>query len=113
MFFVKHKTSYEMRISDWSSDVCSSDLALPRAFLRQRLGEAVDARFGGGIVDLAVLARLPVDRADVDDAAPAALDHAAKGRFRPVEAAAEVDAHDIVPIVAAPARPRADRKTVV
>src|SRR3546814_8079691 len=24
--FVKHKTAYEMRISDWSSDVCSSDL---------------------------------------------------------------------------------------
>src|SRR3546814_6272235 len=26
LFFVKQKTSYEMRISDWSSDVCSSDL---------------------------------------------------------------------------------------
>src|SRR3546814_914707 len=26
-FFVKQKTAYEMRISDWSSDVCSSDLA--------------------------------------------------------------------------------------
>src|SRR3546814_18790146 len=25
-FYVKHKTAYEMRISDWSSDVCSSDL---------------------------------------------------------------------------------------
>src|SRR3546814_10242043 len=25
-FFVKHKTAYEMRMSDWSSDVCSSDL---------------------------------------------------------------------------------------
>src|SRR3546814_6664184 len=25
-FFFKQKTSYEMRISDWSSDVCSSDL---------------------------------------------------------------------------------------
>src|SRR3546814_8288657 len=25
----KHKTSYEMRISDWSSDVCSSDLGRP------------------------------------------------------------------------------------
>src|SRR3546814_4455468 len=28
-FFVKQKTAYEMRISDWSSDVCSSDL-VPR-----------------------------------------------------------------------------------
>src|SRR3546814_1458817 len=35
VFFFKQKTAYEMRISDWSSDVCSSDLstapgALPR-----------------------------------------------------------------------------------
>src|SRR3546814_9099285 len=28
MFFFKQKTAYEMRISDWSSDVCSSDLAI-------------------------------------------------------------------------------------
>src|SRR3546814_9560674 len=33
-FFFKQKTAYEMRISDWSSDVCSSDLL-------QRGGEAV------------------------------------------------------------------------
>src|SRR3546814_6033747 len=26
LVFSKHKTAYEMRISDWSSDVCSSDL---------------------------------------------------------------------------------------
>src|SRR3546814_5393990 len=29
-FFFKQKTAYEMRISDWSSDVCSSDLLLMR-----------------------------------------------------------------------------------
>src|SRR3546814_6471123 len=28
MFFFKQKTAYEMRISDWSSDVCSSDLVV-------------------------------------------------------------------------------------
>src|SRR3546814_9998753 len=28
-FFFKMKTAYEMRISDWSSDVCSSDLSSP------------------------------------------------------------------------------------
>src|SRR3546814_995958 len=28
-FFFKQKTAYEMRISDWSSDVCSSDLSAP------------------------------------------------------------------------------------
>src|SRR3546814_6120680 len=35
-FFFKQKTAYEMRISDWSSDVCSSDLDDDRA-LPQRL----------------------------------------------------------------------------
>src|SRR3546814_4656997 len=30
VFFFKQKTAYEMRISDWSSDVCSSDLGAPR-----------------------------------------------------------------------------------
>src|SRR3546814_14267911 len=37
-FFFKQKTAYEMRISDWSSDVCSSDLlkqVLPVEVLRQ------------------------------------------------------------------------------
>src|SRR3546814_9757336 len=29
VFFFKQKTAYEMRISDWSSDVCSSDLLPP------------------------------------------------------------------------------------
>src|SRR3546814_3571829 len=34
-FFFKQKTAYEMRISDWSSDVCSSDLSdLPEDLIR-------------------------------------------------------------------------------
>src|SRR3546814_18379289 len=34
-FFFKQKTAYEMRISDWSSDVCSSELRSPEhSFLR-------------------------------------------------------------------------------
>src|SRR3546814_7381232 len=32
-FFFKQKTAYEMRISDWSSDVCSSDLSSHALFL--------------------------------------------------------------------------------
>src|SRR3546814_6911806 len=46
-FFFKQKTAYEMRISDWSSDVCSSDL-LVRARqrqLRQRLGRCGNRTF--------------------------------------------------------------------
>src|SRR3546814_17956105 len=35
-FFFKQKTAYEMRISDWSSDVCSSDLTLAVARARHR-----------------------------------------------------------------------------
>src|SRR3546814_10670938 len=33
-FFFKQKTAYEVRISDWSSDVCSSDLAIIVGFDR-------------------------------------------------------------------------------
>src|SRR3546814_8031290 len=37
-FFFKQKTAYEMRISDWSSDVCSSDLAQDRPAQQQFRG---------------------------------------------------------------------------
>src|SRR3546814_5231264 len=33
VFFFKQKTAYEMRISDWSSDVCSSDLRVAQLLL--------------------------------------------------------------------------------
>src|SRR3546814_4002759 len=36
-FFFKQKTAYEMRISDWSSDVCSSDLEGAARVFRPRL----------------------------------------------------------------------------
>src|SRR3546814_10885432 len=38
IFFFKQKTAYEMRISDWSSDVCSSDLV--RAAEKHRADQA-------------------------------------------------------------------------
>src|SRR3546814_3526801 len=41
-FFCKQKTAYEMRISDWSSDVCSSDLG------HQREGGHVMGHHGAG-----------------------------------------------------------------
>src|SRR3546814_2632408 len=48
-FFFKQKTAYEMRISDWSSDVCSSDLG-------EAVGDAADriAHVVGGGLDVAV-----------------------------------------------------------
>src|SRR3546814_2867579 len=49
-FFFKQKTAYEMRISDWSSDVCSSDLIVVAAhagigLVRRAAGQ--DLRIGG------------------------------------------------------------------
>src|SRR3546814_6226006 len=41
-FFFKQKTAYEMRISDWSSDVCSSDP--DRACSRLRLMRSTECR---------------------------------------------------------------------
>src|SRR3546814_2190809 len=41
LVFFKQKTAYEMRISDWSSDVCSSDLPRARA-------PGLDVRSAGG-----------------------------------------------------------------
>src|SRR3546814_1173883 len=40
-FFFKQKTAYEMRISDWSSDVCSSDLPVNPDFGSLNLAQAV------------------------------------------------------------------------
>src|SRR3546814_4426933 len=48
-FFFKQKTAYEMRMSDWSSDVCSSDLLGPTVLRRLRVddAEAVYRRYAG------------------------------------------------------------------
>src|SRR3546814_20443313 len=68
-FFFKQKTAYEMRISDWSSDVCSSDLECPAGIAllvserfdnrrvrrvlgeigRQRYQQALDRCAGNGV----------------------------------------------------------------
>src|SRR3546814_4993322 len=55
VFFFKQKTAYEMRISDWSSDVCSSDLLVAGG------GSAIrGSRVGAG----------PMGEAERGDAAP-------------------------------------------
>src|SRR3546814_950082 len=41
VFFFKQKTAYEMRISDWSSDVCSSDLAESRIRRQHRVEQCL------------------------------------------------------------------------
>src|SRR3546814_10104547 len=46
VFFFKQKTAYEMRISDWSSDVCSSDLD---AGLAVSAASATEMRLGHNV----------------------------------------------------------------
>src|SRR3546814_16519811 len=59
-FFFKQKTAYEMRISDWSSDVCSSDLRTPRRARVSRVPAGRDRRrAAAGGTGLAALARRP------------------------------------------------------
>src|SRR3546814_11382149 len=58
VFFFKQKTAYEMRISDWSSDVCSSDLqpapAAEMQLLDQPLIDLRQALVSGVLDDAAV-----------------------------------------------------------
>src|SRR3546814_1203592 len=62
-FFFKQKTAYEMRISDWSSDVCSSDLLGIALEVHRRDEAAADAGDHDGVerfgLDLARRGRLP------------------------------------------------------
>src|SRR3546814_10480272 len=59
-FFFKQKTAYEMRISDWSSDVCSSDL--DGGGLRQ----LVQVHRGGIAPDASVQIEIEIDAAPQD-----------------------------------------------
>src|SRR3546814_18588107 len=86
VFFFKQKTAYEMRISDWSSDVCSSDLDR------------------NGVGQRALVALLRIQRMDVaggesiDQAQRGIPGHAhlraiAAGKLRAVVAQSEREAH--------------------
>src|SRR3546814_7195342 len=48
-FFFKQKTAYEMRISDWSSDVCSSDLEPAQCRTQRRGAARRDRRLRRGV----------------------------------------------------------------
>src|SRR3546814_7242945 len=49
VFFFKQKTAYEMRISDWSSDVCSSDLFVVEIEISKQVdGKTLDTVLGKG-----------------------------------------------------------------
>src|SRR3546814_1416023 len=61
-FFLEQMTAYEMRISDWSSDVCSSDLFLRPVLLldahRDARAQRRESRYVGGRARTARAARL-------------------------------------------------------
>src|SRR3546814_3565131 len=59
-FFFKQKTAYEMRISDWSSDVCSSDLRQ----IQQELGDSGNAPARPHFADWMVREGFVKDRAE-------------------------------------------------
>src|SRR3546814_9399093 len=69
-FFFKQKTAYEMRISDWSSDVCSSDLLLLDALVHTLAVVVVDRQAEG----LGAAGDSLADAAHADDAEPLAPD---------------------------------------
>src|SRR3546814_3587134 len=50
-FFFKQKTAYEMRISDWSSDVCSSDLPADKVYRPFAVAGETEVEFRGGYED--------------------------------------------------------------
>src|SRR3546814_18408532 len=72
-FFFKQKTAYDMRISDWSSDVCSSDLGqaieigeqVGRLRLLRALGRGAAAQVGDDRLRVQLL--LDVDGDGIDD----------------------------------------------
>src|SRR3546814_12401369 len=65
IFFLKQKTAYEMGISDWSSDVCSSDL-FGSHFPTHRKFCTVDGR-SAVEGDILVSVRAPVGRLNLAD----------------------------------------------
>src|SRR3546814_2791436 len=92
-FFFKQKTAYEMRISDWSSDVCSSDLDVVAHAVDLVVGEPQVAVGGIEVVADRVADAVGVDLTagaigiDADDAADAvlAVELELFGRRRPDE----------------------------
>src|SRR3546814_13430781 len=62
-FFFKQKTAYELRISDWSSDVCSSDLLVGPDEESEQWVSAIAARIGA---PHAVLCKVRRGDRDVD-----------------------------------------------
>src|SRR3546814_2464560 len=71
IFFFKQKTAYEMRISDWSSDVCSSDLFPPWGVQLEDFVPKRNNKTKG------YMAGVPVPRSETVEFNPGSRDHIA------------------------------------
>src|SRR3546814_16849423 len=82
-FFFKQKTAYEMRISDWSSDVCSSDLppgwTAPDRARHKTNGGKQRPRRGNGAARYACEWMTPDDLYQAGDRKPGPAAHAKPG----------------------------------
>src|SRR3546814_8234831 len=68
-FFFKQKTAYEMRISDWSSDVCSSDLLI----LEWATSSVKDSDYLFHFVEIILFSALAATRGEVRETANSIL----------------------------------------
>src|SRR3546814_17405971 len=104
-FFVKQKTAYEMRISDWSSDVCSSDLGTGAVVSETPCGTAPSKwrflarnRLIAALSAATVVLEAGVRRGSLNTAAHAASLGRALGAVPgPVPSAASAGCHRILP----------------
>src|SRR3546814_12673545 len=73
MFIFKQKSAYELRISDWSSDVCSSDLVETRAALsgQRALLDVIEHRYEIGIAVAADVERAKLQLFQIEALVPA------------------------------------------
>src|SRR3546814_1373421 len=62
IFFFKQKTAYEMRSSDWSSDVCSSDLGAVILVMQLQFGDDAEAIMDQRTLLEVAIAVIGVDR---------------------------------------------------
>src|SRR3546814_7057842 len=103
IFFFKQKTAYEMRISDWSSDACSSDLIVRQIGAAHRVRRQAGRRVGYPQLFDPRVAAMTVVRVGFGHAAPVAFNriddarhsHAAAMRqhllFLPANEQGEID----------------------